>query len=101
MDNEQKVIVACPKCGQKLKCVLGGAGTCPKCGTRVVFPEHMSQADPALNKEFFLSLSRVKPINMKKDRKNRERHPSRAAFLKKLSSVFSSLQLSAVAFLLD
>ena len=39
MENEQKVIVACPKCGQKLKCVAGGVGTCPKCGERIKFPE--------------------------------------------------------------
>lgn len=39
MDNEQKVVVACPKCGQKLKCVAGGVGTCPKCGERIKFPE--------------------------------------------------------------
>lgn len=38
MENEQKIIVSCPKCGQKLKCVAGGVGTCPKCGEKVHFP---------------------------------------------------------------
>ncbi len=37
--EEQKVIVTCPKCGQKLRCVAGGVGTCPKCGTRIAFPK--------------------------------------------------------------
>lgn len=39
MPDEQRVIVACPKCGQKLRCVAGGVGTCPKCGTNVDFPD--------------------------------------------------------------
>lgn len=46
MENEQKVIVACPKCGQKLKCAAGGVGTCPKCGERITFstkPQEHSQ----------------------------------------------------------
>lgn len=50
MPDDQKVIVACPKCGQKLRCVAGGAGQCPKCGTRVVFPESIYMADPDLNR---------------------------------------------------
>ena len=37
MENQEKVIVACPKCGQKLRCVAGGVGTCLKCGTQIAF----------------------------------------------------------------
>lgn len=37
MDNRDKVVVACPKCGQKLRCEAGGVGTCPKCGERISF----------------------------------------------------------------
>lgn len=44
MDNEQKVIVACPKCGQKLKCAAGGIGTCPKCGERITFSVKKSES---------------------------------------------------------
>ncbi len=51
MDYTEKVVVACPKCGQLLRCDAGGAGTCPKCGTRVSFPESIFQADPDLNRE--------------------------------------------------
>lgn len=38
MENERKIIVSCPKCGQKLRCTAGGVGTCPKCGEKVHFP---------------------------------------------------------------
>ena len=44
MPDDQKVIVTCPKCGQKLRCIAGGVGTCPKCGTRVAF---QSRTPPA------------------------------------------------------
>lgn len=84
MENEQKVIVACPKCGQKLKCVLGGAGTCPKCGTRVVFPERMSQADPALNKEFFTQISESKTNKYEKVKKKPRKASKPRGILKKV-----------------
>lgn len=84
MDNEQKVIVACPKCGQKLKCVLGGAGTCPKCGTRVVFPEHMSQADPALNKEFFSQLVKSKTNQYEEGQEKPRKASKSRGILKKI-----------------
>lgn len=42
MPDERMVIVACPKCGQKLRCVAGGVGTCPKCGTRLTFPDPLA-----------------------------------------------------------
>lgn len=45
MDNEQKVVVACPKCGQKLRCDAGGVGTCPKCGERVSFTSKSFSSD--------------------------------------------------------
>ncbi|MDR3767097.1 MAG: hypothetical protein Q3Y08_08730 [Butyricicoccus sp.] len=50
MDNVERVIIACPKCKQKLRCEAGGAGTCPKCGTHVTFPDSIYQADPELNR---------------------------------------------------
>lgn len=45
MDNEQKVVVACPKCGQKLRCAAGGVGTCPKCGERISFSINRNKSD--------------------------------------------------------
>lgn len=84
MENEQKVVVACPKCGQKLKCVLGGAGTCPKCGTRVVFPEHMSQADPALNKEFFSQLVKSKTNQYEEGQEKPRKASKSRGILKKI-----------------
>lgn len=45
MEKQEKVVVACPKCGQKLKCVLGGVGTCPKCGERISFSIDRNKSD--------------------------------------------------------
>ena len=50
MDTIERVVIACPKCKQKLRCEAGGAGTCPKCGTHVTFPDSIYQADPELNR---------------------------------------------------
>lgn len=41
------MIVSCPKCGQQLKGDPGSIGTCPKCQTRLQFPEGDSnQGEP-------------------------------------------------------
>lgn len=45
MENRDKVVVACPKCGQKLRCEAGGVGTCPQCGAKVNFPD----TEPVIN----------------------------------------------------
>lgn len=33
------MVTKCPKCGQMLKAEPGQTGTCPKCSTRITFPE--------------------------------------------------------------
>lgn len=33
------MVVSCPKCGQQLRSEPGESGTCPKCKTRIVFPQ--------------------------------------------------------------
>lgn len=44
MEKQEKVVVACPKCGQKLRCAAGGVGTCPKCGERITFSVKKSES---------------------------------------------------------
>lgn len=64
MEKQEKVIVACPKCGQKLKCVLGGAGTCPKCGERISFSINVNKSDSSryVDTSLFYEKSRKKMV---------------------------------------
>ena len=92
MENRDKVVVACPKCGQKLRCEFGGAGTCPKCGTRVEFPENIYQADPALNRD---AMQRI--VAQQRTKESESIQPDKKRVKKKKKSIVKKIIVTILA----